>query len=263
MENQNIVIGLLSILVLLYFIKQVYNVNATSEGFIDTKEASRVYKEDGDKFLKTIENKYIELSTLNVPINVDDYGNQCVNWSEMDVKKPNNIILENQCVPMDGELKCISDRKEGTLNSCEKMAETTIGHMVNVTTTSEDLDKYAIKHIELEQSVSDMNNDLSKLINDITEMDNISAMQRNQIKQNKELIELKSEKSDNLKQQNDKKTDAHNIDYQTVSRLRDDKTELLKNIDNITYYTKIVLVVFILVLLAKVLNANIKILSKK
>ena len=52
----------------------------------------------------------------------------------MDVKKQTNIILENQCVQMDGELKCISNRKEGTLNSCEKMAQTTIGHMVNVST---------------------------------------------------------------------------------------------------------------------------------
>jgi len=263
MENQNIVIGLLSIIVLLYFIRQIYGRTPALEGFIDTKSASNLYKVEADKFLKGIENKYVELNKLDVPINVDDYGNQCINWAEMDVKKPTNIILENQCVPMDGELKCISNRKEGTLNSCEKMAQTTIGHMVNVSTNSDDVEKYTQKHIELEQNISDMNNELGKVIGEITKLDNLFNMQKYQIQQNKELIELKGEKHNKLTDQHIKKTDAHNIDYQTVSRLRNNKSSLITNINNITFYTKIVLILFIVVLLAKVLSANIKNLSMK
>jgi hypothetical protein len=261
MEKHNIVIGLLSILVLLYFIKQVYGNNSLLEGFIDTNAAEKSYKLAGNKFVKGIEDKYVELGKLEVPINVDDYGNQCINWSEMDVKKPTNIILENQCVPMDGELKCISNKREGTLNSCERMAQTTIGHMVNVETNKDDVEKYTRKHIELEQNINDMNNELSKVIGEITKLDNLDNMQKYQIQQNKELIQLRSEKNDNLQEQKNKKIDEYNIDYQTVTQLRNNKHVLQKNIDYITFYTKLVLSLFILILLGMVLSANIKSLS--
>ena len=108
-----------------------------------------------------------------------------------------------------------------------------------------------------------MNNELGKVIGEITKLDNLFNMQKYQIQQNKELIELKGEKHNKLTDQHIKKTDAHNIDYQTVSRLRNNKSSLITNINNITFYTKIVLILFIVVLLAKVLSANIKNLSMK
>jgi uncharacterized membrane protein YgaE (UPF0421/DUF939 family) len=133
---------------------------------------------------------------------------------------------------------------------------------VPIRTTDKDVSRVVNNYKNLEDNFFKTNVDLEKIVNELIEKENRIIQQHHQIKQNKNIISLRKEKKDNLTKTYQTKKDAHQIDYQIVTKLRNKKNIINNNIQNVKYYNKLTLSLIIVILFGMVLMANIKTLNK-
>jgi len=199
-------------------------------------------------FLKNLVDKYKELQKIEVPISFNDYGNECINWSELGSDYRNNNNNYTLDVNNDGNYKCVISKKNSALTPSNQIIRG-LQSSLNNYTNKNFTDDYVNAHLAIDNVIREYTKRIDDLIEIYKQKEDYIRQQKYLVKKNKNIVDLNEEKKEKLEDEVNDKIDNYEIDYQDVEKVLNKKEKVLQNIDNVKWYFKLGLAIYIFIIL--------------